>query len=85
MTVPVRVKPVPAQPPSGAAMPTSKSDLASRASMVTGLSCSAAVPPQLGNHSQRDLDTAHRGGGRNVWTSPGTDPLEVAAAAEYEL
>ena len=42
--------------------------------MVTGLSCSAAVPPQLGNHAQRNLDTAHRGGGRNVWTSPGTDP-----------
>jgi hypothetical protein len=87
MTVPVRVKPVPAQPRSGAAMPTSKSDLASRASMVTGLSCSAALPPQLGNHSQRNLDTAHRGGGRNVWTSPGTDPdpLEVAAAAESAI
>ena len=36
MTVAVRVKSVPAQPRSGAAMPTSKSDLASRASMVTG-------------------------------------------------
>ena len=68
-------------------MPTSKSDLASRASMVTGLSCSAAVPPQLENHSQRNLGTAHRGGGRNVWTSPGNDPdlLEVAAAAESAI
>ena len=77
MAVPLRVrppKPVPGQPRSGASMPTPKSDLASRASMVTGLSCSAAVPPQLGNHSQRNLGTAHRGGGRNVWTSPGTDP-----------
>jgi hypothetical protein len=68
-------------------MPTSKSDLASRASMVTGLSCSAAVPPQLENHSQCNLGTAHRGGGRNVWTSPGNDPdlLEVAAAAESAI
>ena len=55
--------------------------------MMTGLSCSAAVPPQLGNHSQRNLDTAHRGGGEtsgpHLALTP--DPTEVAAAAESAI
>ena len=41
--VPLLLKPVPGPPRSRASMPASKSDLPSRASMVTGLSCPAAA------------------------------------------
>ena len=54
-------------------MPASKSDLASRASMATGLSCLAAAstfgiePPQLADRRLILLD-----GGVLDWVSPGT-------------